>query len=200
MSKKPIKPVRAPARIKHALDLLTNAAEKIEGLTNILPGTFTGIVTVLLKIFNLAVSLAAARPVPDLVMSLAPGLAAQGRVGNNGEIERLRRCTGNAASADRRLEYSAIMASFESAAGWWDAVHNAFLRPGATAAGFGASLVFPGGNDLVVDTECMNQLADRRLIANFENFGGAGAAVYHTNYFCQRQTVEFIRRTFGVPS
>ena len=59
-----------------------------------------------------------------------------------------------------------------------------------------ADLVFAGAaNDLVVDTDSMTSLTDDPGLESFAGVldFGTQSEVYHTNYFSQRRTLEFIR-------
>ncbi|MDH4175297.1 MAG: hypothetical protein OEV97_16315, partial [Betaproteobacteria bacterium] len=70
---------------------------------------------------------------------------------------------------------------------------------------FGADKVFPGPNDLVVDTRSMSEFAAAApagvapsMPASRRHDFGTTAVVHHTNYFEQKGTWDFILDKFGV--
>ncbi len=56
-----------------------------------------------------------------------------------------------------------------------------------------ADTIFPGENDLVVDTAHMTSLADARDIGDVEAFDPV-SLVHHCNYFRQDKTIDALRR------
>ena len=60
----------------------------------------------------------------------------------------------------------------------------------------------PIANDLVVDCPSMEELGESGSqvvrIADVYDFG-TSSEVHHTNYFEQRETLDFIRGKFGIP-
>lgn len=60
-----------------------------------------------------------------------------------------------------------------------------------------ADAIFPGANDLVVDTEHMLALAADHQIRDVHAFG-TQSAVHHLNYFRQAKTIEMLREWLRV--
>jgi pimeloyl-ACP methyl ester carboxylesterase len=187
----------APDRLKSALDLLTNVAHALEAVGQ-LAGSAIPILTVvtgLMRLICSVTSLAAKTPALDAVLAMIPGLAAQSQVTNNGERGRLNQ------PCSRKLEYYAIRANFQTDDPGWK-FWRYFVDIGDRAKEAGASLVFQSENDLVVNTASMAVLATRpeaNLIApeRILDFGGKDK-VFHTVYFRQERTVEFLRESLGL--
>jgi len=189
----------APANLKKALDFVTNVTEMLEKAADTFSAApFVALAGALLKIFNIVARLTSKTPLPDVVLQLVPGLAAQQRVGNNAEIDRLRRYTGNSIPTGPGLEYFAVKSNFEPTDLGWNPL-GYFSKPLQRVFNASADLIFQTENDLVVDTRGMNELADRTSLPdkNVHDFG-TSATVHHTNYFRQRETVEFIRRSYDI--
>jgi hypothetical protein len=187
----------APDRLRDALDLLTNVAHALEAAGELASSTipFLTVVTGLMRVICSVTSLAAKTPVLDAAIAMIPGLAAQSQVNNNGERLRL-----NQASL-RNLEYHAIRADFQTDDPGWK-FWRYFVDLGDRIKEAGAGVVFQSANDLVVNTASMAVLARRpgdTLIApeRILDFEGKDK-VYHTVYFRQERTVEFIRDCFGL--
>lgn len=129
-------------------------------------------------------------PIADAAIALVPGLNGQSRVGNNYEIRRL---LGAPTSATTK--YYTIDSNFEPTdPGWrfWK-----YFR-GVQMANAVADVVFPGENDLVVDTDSMSQLiggSPQPIVDSF-SFGNS-PTVHHCNYFRQTQTIAKICEWFG---
>jgi len=60
-------------------------------------------------------------------------------------------------------------------------------------------LVFPGKNDMIVDTESMSnaegQTSPSTRVLDF----GTNGEVHHTNYFQNQRTLDFIASSFSIP-
>ena len=185
----------APARVRSALNLISNVAEVLQtaaGAAAALPlMTAAG---VLMGIFRSVTGLASHTPLIDAALAMVPGLDAQSRAGTNGEIARLRQNTGRAG-----LQYFSVCSNFVPQSPGW-AFWRYFVRPLEHLGHVGADLVFEGQNDLVVDTSSMTELADDvtlpvKRVLDF----GTSATVHHTNYFRQAKTIQFIRDAFAIP-
>jgi hypothetical protein len=128
-------------------------------------------------------------PIIDALVALVPGLSGQSAVSNNHELNRLR--LGPCAVIPL---YYAVKSNFETPDPGWKFWQNFRLfRIGDVAA----DVVFPGPNDLVVDTGSMTDLgaADfKPKLAGFCDFGTS--EVWHCNYFRQDKTITFIRSKF----
>ena len=185
----------APPSLKQALEFLANIAKVFGGVTSIasMAVPFLSVATGLMKVVASVTSLAAKTPLLDAVMAMIPGLAAQGRVGNNPELGRLQLLTGPPPA-----EWYAVQASFEpDPVGWrfW----KRFVNLGTELAHAGGELVFRAPNDLVVDTSSMRTLADTMQIPADRtlDFGTTGR-VHHCNYFEQPETVRFLTEVLTV--
>ena len=126
------------------------------------------------------------RPGTDAAVAVIPGLQGQSAVVNNFELARLR---GGEARADVR--YCALTANFEpERIGWhlWKIISEF----GDRAKDAVTDVIFPGDNDLVVDTAHMTSLANGRDIADVHSFRDQ-AVVHHCNYFRQQETIDHMR-------
>ena len=179
----------SPPRLKATLGLLSNFGSALQaggGLASAWAPMLLAPMA-LLKVASSIAGVAAHTPVLDGAIAMVPGLAAQSRVANNPEIGRLQRLPQRAA-----LGYSAVTSNFEPAdAGWkfWQ-----WFR-GKRVANALADKVFPGANDLVVDTASMVELP-AGLVARHDF--KRNAVVHHTNYFEQARTLVFIREQLGL--
>jgi hypothetical protein len=130
-------------------------------------------------------------PVIDAVTALIPGLAGQSAVNNNHELNRLR--IGPAAVTPL---YYAVKSNFETPnPGWkfWRYFRKDYL------GNLAARAVFPGANDLVVDTQSMTDFGvpNLKLADDPWDFGKSGT-VWHCNYFRQPETIDYIARELKV--
>jgi hypothetical protein len=119
---------------------------------------------------------------------MIPGLAGQSRVANSPELNRLR-------SNDQELpKYCAVKSDFQpDSVGWrfW----KYFVGVKGRLASGAASLVFEDSNDLVVDTASMTELIkDKGIHPDCVHDFKTNSRIYHTNYFRQRETAEFLRK------
>ncbi len=180
----------APPRLKESLEFLANIANVFTGVASVtsVAVPFLSVATGLMKVVSSVTSFTAKTPLLDAVVAMIPGLAAQGRVGNNAELARLQRLVGAAPPG-----WFAVQSNFEpDSVGWkfW----KRFVRLGTEVKDGLADAVFRDHNDLVVDTSSMRALGDQTIIpaAQTLNFGTSGL-VHHCNYFEQPQTVQFLR-------
>jgi hypothetical protein len=183
----------AGPRIRGGLDLLTNYGTVLErtlsltGLANPFLAAPAAILRVLLSVTGLAAKL----PIADAAVAMVPGLFAQARIGNNGEIARLR-----AGPAVRAVDYYAVKANFEPKDEGWKFWR--YFRK-TTLADPLADVVFEGANDLVVDTDSMTDFggSGARLVATWDF--GATHEVHHVNYFRQQATLDFVAQSLQIP-
>ena len=129
---------------------------------------------------------------------MIPGLAGQSRVDMNHELDRMRRF-----ATATPPTYFVVQSNFETAqAGWrfWEWFRGDKLRD------VGADKVFPGPNDLVVDTTSMSEFGvvpaggARAPIPAARRYDfGTTDRVHHTNYFEQSETLDFIMDRLKVP-
>jgi hypothetical protein len=178
----------SPPRLKATLGLLSNFGSAVMAAGG-LASAYAPLMLVPLALVKVASSMAAAAaqtPVLDGAIQLVPGLAAQSRVANNPELSRLRLLPRRP-----QVDYYAVTSNFEPEdPGWkfWQWFRGKRLAHAA------ADKVFPGANDLVVDTESMTELP--AALAGARHFG-RNARVHHTNYFEQTQTLKFIADSLG---
>lgn len=183
----------AGPRIRGGLDLLTNygtVLEKVMGLTG--PANpFLAAPAAILRVLLSVTGLAAKLPIADAAVAMVPGLFAQARIANNGEIARLR-----AGPALHAIDYFAVRSNFEPQSEGWKFWR--YFRK-TTIADPLVDAVFDGENDLVVDTDSMIDFGDSgaTLVATW-NFG-TNPDVHHVNYFRQPETIAFLAKSLQIP-
>jgi hypothetical protein len=186
----------APARLRAAMDYLANVGEMLGTVAKIGSAhPFIAAAGVLMKVMTSVTRLAAKTPIFDGAIAIIPGLHGQSRVGNSPELLRLYRNTG-ASFGQSGLTYYAVKANFEPNDPGWNFLQY-FSKPMQRLANWGADIVFDGPNDLVADCTSMTHLADKVEITDFHDFGTT-AAVHHTNYFRQKETVQFFLDSFRI--
>lgn len=184
----------APPRLRSALSLLSNLGTvlKAGGAAAVAYLSLLAAPLALLKIATSVVSVAAKTPLIDAAVAMIPGLAGQSRVARNHELERL-----HALALAKPPAYFVVQSNFETEdAGWkfWKWFRADKLMDA------GADKIFPGANDLVVDTGSMSEFALQPTLAAADRHDfGTSSKVYHTNYFEQRETLEFILDRLSVP-
>jgi pimeloyl-ACP methyl ester carboxylesterase len=183
----------APPRLRAALGLITNVgrALSLAGGAASLAVPMLSIAVGLVKVVTSVASLGEKAPLIDAAVAMIPGLVGQSRVGNSGELLRLRQKTNSPLP-----DYYAIRCNFETDdAGW--AFWRRFRK--LNLADYGADMVFEGENDLVVDTDSMTDLFDADVFpaAKLCDFGTTDR-VHHTNYFQQPETIGFIIKSLEI--
>jgi hypothetical protein len=186
----------APDRLRHALNLLTNVVDATRTAADMaaLAVPMLGVISGLMRLVGSASRAIAGTPIVDAAVAMIPGLAAQSRMENNFERQRL-----GIGLQKVPLTYSAVRSNFEPKAAGWRFWEN-FVRPGQRIADAGADVVFVGPNDLVVDTPSMTELSGKLAISGskcIRDFG-TSATVHHLNYFSQKETVAFLAEQFEV--
>ncbi len=179
----------SPPRLRATLGLMTNfgSALKVAGG---LASAYVPLLVAPLAILKVATSVIGAvghAPLLDGTIAMIPGLAAQSRVSNNPELIRLAAMTSGASA-----EYSVVSSNFEpESPGWkfWKWFKGQRITNAVT------DKIFPGKNDLVVDTDSMTEIPSGVL--RRRDFG-TNETVHHTNYFEQAKTLSFIMECFGV--
>lgn len=184
----------SPPRLKATLDLMANFASGLAHTASLaaLALPVMSVATTLFEVFSSVTSVVRKTPAIDAAIRLVPGLADQSRVSNNHLLNLMVAGRGRS-----RSNYAYVGADFESQAVGWE-FWKLFKDSGTRIANFAADKVFPGQNDLVVDTVSMDPLranggpAARTL--HFDNTRG----VHHLNYFQQDELYRFLRsRHFG---
>lgn len=184
----------APDKIQHAMSLISNVGTFAEKTLHLV-GLSNPFLWVAGKLVEVIVSVAGAlakTPLVDALTALVPGLSGQSAVDNNHEINRLR--IGPVAMDPA---YYAITSNFETRNPGWRFWRN-FRKDRATD--LASDIVFPGDNDLVVDTGSMTDFGVPRLrLAGVSCDFGTSETVWHCNYFRQEKSVNYIASRFGVP-
>jgi hypothetical protein len=183
----------APPRLRNVMSWLTNLNRAIATGASMIP--FLHVVSGLARLTAAVTNVVAETPLLDAAVAMIPGLSAQSRIGNNFELNRLN------VDAAHAPEYFAIQSNFETEKPGWE-FWKYFVDVKKRVLDGVSDLVFPAENDLVVDTESMRIVGPSRLIpddgVHLFNFGG-GDDVYHTNYFRQAKTIDFISKSFEIP-
>ena len=184
----------SPPRLRSVLSWFSNLNKFIARGTSLIP--FMTVVSCLARLTATVTSVAAQTPIVDAAMAMIPGLAAMSRIDNNLELGRL-----NGVLPDS-LNYFVMKSRFKpSDPGWkfWEYFVDQPLQRAAHS-------LFPGDNDLVVDTASMTvlQTAPQTTGRKVTEIGpkqvydfGETSSIYHTNYFSQPQTATKI---FGLAS
>jgi hypothetical protein len=189
----------SPPRLRNALDMFTTISAHLKDAGEVasvfLP--FMSVTVVLLTAFGAVTGTLAKTPLADAAFAMVPGLGGMSRVGNSPELDRLQ--------DDRPTlpQYFAISSDFSmEKIGWkfWRFFYDPVKRVEDALAG----IVFDGPNDLVVDTASMTYMTkgmglkpDR--IRAFTADAAGNNPVFHTNYFLQKKTAEYITDFFKVP-
>lgn len=184
----------APDKIQHAMSLISNVgtfAEKTLGLIGV-ANPFLWVAGKLVEVIVSVTGTLARTPLVDALAALVPGLAGQSAVDNNHEINRLRvgPCAVDPA-------YYAVLSNFETQNPGWRFWRN-FRKDRALDLATG--IVFPGDNDLVVDTWSMTDFGVPKLkLAGPACDFGTSDTVWHCNYFRQPKTINYIAARFALP-
>jgi hypothetical protein len=182
----------APDKLQGALSLLSNIGAVVQ--TALVPlgaaNPFLWVAGKLVQVVVSATGALARTPLVDGVVALIPGLSGQSMVSNNFEINSLR--LGPCAVDPR---YYAVQSNFETEKPSWKFWR--YFRK-STIADTAAGWVFPGHNDLVVDTESMTDFGVPHLaLADQPCDFGTSDTVWHCNYFRQPRTIDYITRKFA---
>lgn len=180
----------APDKLQGVLSLLSNIGSFVETTLDIVGPAipFSWIAGKLVQVVVSATGALAKTPLLDGVVALIPGLSGQSLVSNNIEINALR--LGPCAVTPR---YYAVKSDFEATdPGWkfWQYFRKQNLADMATNA------IFPGKNDLVVDTDSMDSFGSNLQLAGPACDFGTTNHIWHCNYFRQPQTIDYITRQF----
>lgn len=194
----------APARLKAVLEMLANISRRLSQLSGVAAwaspwatALFTASKTLMQIVATITGGLAK-MPVLDAGIALIPGLEGQSRHGANRELLCLRDHVSGIPAT-----YFAVRANFEPEDVGW-AFWKKFRDPKLRLFDRAADAVFPGANDLVVDSDSMLDLADNMFlpanqILDFEQLAGFSSKVHHLNYFDFTETVDFFHSKLGVP-
>lgn len=183
----------SPARIRESMDLLTNVGNALKlasaPATSFAP--FLAAPVVLLRVFTSITSALSKLPIADAGVAMVPGLSGQSRVGNNGELVRLR-----AAKPTNLPKYFVVRSNYEPEnANWrfWRWFRKDKLVDAA------ADTVFPGRNDLVVDTDSMDDVFSDATLPRptVIQQWTSSPDVHHINYFRRRETIGAIAKALA---
>jgi len=181
----------APDKIQGAMSLISNIgtfAEKTLSLVGV-ANPFLWVAGKLVEVIVSVTGALARTPLVDALTALIPGLSAQSAVSNNHELSRLR--IGPVAVDP---DYYAIKSNFETKNPGWRFWRN-FRKD--RAGDLAADIVFPAGNDLVVDTWSMDDFGVPRLrLADKACDYGTSESVWHCNYFRQDRSIDYIASAF----
>jgi hypothetical protein len=184
----------APDKIQHAMSLLSNVgtfAEKTLRLVG-LANPFLWVAEKLIEVIVSVTGALARTPIVDALTALVPGLSGQSAVDNNHEINRLR--IGPCAIDPW---YYAITSNFETSNPGWRFWRN-FRKD--RVIDLATDVVFPGENDLVVDTWSMTDFGVPKLkLAGAACDFGTSETVWHCNYFRQEKSINYLASRFAVP-
>jgi hypothetical protein len=186
----------SPPRLRQVLSWFSNLNKVLGGVTSMIP--FLTVVSCLARLTATVTNVVASTPLVDGAIAMVPGISAMSRTSNSFELNRL-----NTPLASR-AEYFAIKSHYKpNNPGWkfWEYFVDQPLQRAAHG-------IFPGENDLVVDTASMTVLESvaaaggRRISdiapARVYDFGESNA-VYHTNYFAQPVTCQKIAEWLKIP-
>jgi alpha-beta hydrolase superfamily lysophospholipase len=179
----------APPRLRAGLNALANLSRLLGTAAMALP--LMKAPAAILRVIGSVVGVASRTPLVDAAVAMIPGLASQSRTSNNAELIRLNGRTQNA-------QYFFVRSDFQSTNPGWDIfrlIRETKIRAVEAAADL---LVFPGQNDLIVDCDSMTGVPGITPgPGNLFDFG-TNDNVYHTNYFENPGTVDFISRVLRV--
>jgi hypothetical protein len=180
----------APDRIQHAMSLIANVgtlAEQTLGLAG-LSNPFVWVAGKLVEVIVSVAGWLAMTPTVDALTLLLPGFSGQSAADNNLELDRLRRGPAVVEPA-----YYAIVSNFETEDPAWRFWRN-FRKD--RAGDVAMDVVFPGENDLAVDTRSMTDFGDRPpTLAGACDYGTTDA-VWHSNYFRQERSIACLASWF----
>ena len=185
----------APPRLRNVLSYLTNLnrvlGEGAAAASTLFP--FLAVVSGLVRMTAVITSVASNTPLIDAAVALIPGLAAQSRVDNNFELDRLN------VDGKRAPEYFAVKSNFETQDPGWK-FWKVFVDVKKRVLDAASDVVFPRENDLVVDTESMTILGPKTVVPDdhVKDFGTTDQ-VHHTNYFRQAEAIRFIAEKLKIP-
>jgi pimeloyl-ACP methyl ester carboxylesterase len=187
----------APANLKRALDLLGNLSRALGTVGNAAATAVPMLAFAggLMKVLGGVLSLGGASTLVDAGLAIVPGLAAQSRVGNNFELERL-----FAEDWGTRYQLHAVLSNYEPSTTpepWWKFWTHFREMPGRVLD-WGADVIFSGPNDLVVDTPSMIRLGHVSVPKARQLAFDGDDAVHHCGYFRQPRTVDFLQSVLKV--
>lgn len=194
----------SPYRIRHLLDYFANYARMLSSGLNAsaaFPSFASGFLAGaggLVGILGGISGTLSALPVADAAVALVPGLNGQSRVTNNAELGRLWADPRWSAGAGAGAPACYVLSSDyepQRKDPWWNVLAQLKQLPWIAANGVTDKL-FPGGNDLVVDTDSMSH---RCIVPTDTLSFGVGEGVHHCAYFTHEKTVERLQHWLQLP-
>jgi hypothetical protein len=174
----------APDKLRGTLNLFTNLGTALgEGLSLV---PFLSAAGAIMKLAFSVAGAATKVPLIDAGVAMTPGLCAQSRILNNNELKAL------IWPPKEPPKYYAVTSTFRPPPVGW-AFWKVFCD-WTNLASAAEDRIFSAANDLVVDTDSMTQ--DIQVENTFVY--GEGDHIYHTIYFRQPKTIQFIRTSLGV--
>jgi hypothetical protein len=171
----------APDKLRSTLNLFTNLGAALGDGLSLVP--FLAAAGAIMKLAFSVAGAATKVPLIDAGVAMIPGLCAQSRILNNNELKAL-------LWPPKELpRYYAVTSTFRTAEVGWE-FWKVFCD-WTNLASVAEDRIFPAANDLVVDTESMTQDIH---VENTFAFGDTDH-VYHTIYFRQAKTIQFIRES-----
>jgi hypothetical protein len=180
----------SPVRLKAGLNAMATLSKLLGAVGMAVP--FMSAPMAILRVMGSVVAASTRAPLVDAALAMIPGLNGQSRVDNNAELLRLNENKQNIES------YNFVVSNFQSSSPGWQFWR--YITEGKRMAEAAADLiVFPGNNDLVVDTDSMTEIPGLAPIGagSLYDFGTNGR-VHHTNYFQMEETVSFTTRCLGI--
>jgi hypothetical protein len=156
----------------------------LSGAAAVVYAPFLSVPLALLRIASSVLTMTAKTPIVDAAVTAIAGLHGQSRIADHPELTRLR-----AVKLARPPEYFVVRSNFETDDPGWR-FWRWFRKD--TLLDAGSDLVFPGPNDLVVDTDSMSDIPNVKIAASSVKDFGTTGLVHHTNYFGQPGTLDFI--------
>ncbi len=185
----------SPHRLREALDLLANIADAVGVLSRGVAVAFPPAMPLamgaagLARVLGRVLSLGASLPVADAVVGLVPGLMSQSRVSNNLELQHLFPLPTQA-----RLSGLGVAFRPDEVNETWK-FWRRFSNLAGQATYYGAELIFRQPNDLVVDTDSMNQLGHLARITGADWLElDPAAGTHHCSYFRNDQALDFLEQ------
>jgi len=183
----------APDKLQHAMSLFSNIGTFAAGTMRLASAAnpFLWVASSLIEVIVSVTGTLANTALLDALVALIPGLSGQSRVENNHELNLLR--LGPCAVSPM---YYVVKSNFETDnPGWmfWQNFREDRMKDLA------ADIVFPGANDLVVDTFSMTELGELDFPLKVQDVCDfkTSKTVWHCNYFRQQETVTFITNKFN---
>lgn len=196
----------APSALKGFIEATANTARAIHKTSQV-AGTLvpqlsvlTSLVGILSRVYSVVAGTVAKTPLADVALAAVPGLLAMSRVDHNEESARLLTTMHAPSDAWTGSRYRFVASDFEPENPGWRVWR--YLTDGPLVRTFDAAAdrLFPGPNDLVVDTQSMNVIRRpesgglRTIRKTCGDVLPAELRVHHLNYFQQPRVIDDLQR------